>query len=92
MKEMGEGFLIGVISTCSILAGAFFLKFWRRTRDFLFLAFGIAFLIEGVNRTAVLLVPHPNEGAPAIYLVRLATSVLILAAIVKKNMESRPRG
>jgi uncharacterized membrane protein HdeD (DUF308 family) len=66
MKELVEGFLIGVISTCSFLAGAFFLRFWRRTRDFLFLAFAIAFLIEGVNRAAVLMVAKPNEGSPAI--------------------------
>jgi hypothetical protein len=37
----------------------------------------------------VLMVPKPNEGTPAIYLVRLAISVLILVAIVKKNVESR---
>jgi uncharacterized membrane protein HdeD (DUF308 family) len=89
MTAIAEGFLIGVISVCSVMAGVFFLKFWRRTRDFLFLAFGVAFLVEGVNRAAVLMVPKPNEGTPAIYLVRLAISVLILVAIVKKNVESR---
>lgn len=89
MTAIAEGFLIGVISMCSLVAAVFFLKFWRRTGDFLFLAFGVAFLVEGVNRAAVLMVPKPNEGAPAIYLVRLAISVLILGAIVKKNVESR---
>lgn len=89
MSSISEGFLIGVISTCSLIAAIFFLKFWRRTRDVLFLAFGVAFLIEGVNRAAVLLVSHPNEGEPAIYLVRLVASLIILAAILKKNIEAR---
>ena len=85
MNPLGEGFLIGVISTCSVVAGIFFLKFWRKTRDFLFLAFGAAFLIEGLNRAAVLLVSRPNQGHPLIYGVRLFVSLLILAAILKKN-------
>ena len=82
---MLEGFLLGVIVTCSLAAGAFFLKFWRRTRDPLFLAFGAAFLIEGLNRIGFLFVERPNEGSPAIYTVRLLAFLLILAAIVRKN-------
>ncbi len=82
---MLDGFLTGVISTCSFMAGIFFLKFWKRTRDFLFLAFGIAFLVEGINRCAILMVDKPNEGSPAIYAVRLAASLLILFAILRKN-------
>jgi uncharacterized membrane protein HdeD (DUF308 family) len=92
MSAISEGFLLGVISACSLVAGLFFLKFWRQTRDFLFLAFGIAFLVQGANNAAVLLVPKPNEGTPAIYVVRLLMSLLILAAIVKKNLEVRRRG
>lgn len=82
---MLEGFLLGVIVTCSLAAGVFFLKFWKRTRDTLFLAFGAAFLIEGLNRMAFLLVERPNEGSPAIYTVRLLAFLLILTAIVRKN-------
>jgi uncharacterized membrane protein HdeD (DUF308 family) len=82
---MVEGFLLGVIATSSVTAGLFFLKFWKKTRDSLFLAFGIAFLIEGANRTALLFVAHPDEGNPAIYIVRLFAFLLILAAILKKN-------
>jgi uncharacterized membrane protein HdeD (DUF308 family) len=82
---MIEGFLLGVIATSSIVAGVFFLKFWRHTHDSLFLAFAVAFLIEGANRTALLLVAKPNEGSPAIYIVRLFAFLIILAAILKKN-------
>jgi len=83
--EMLQGFLLGVIATASLTAGAFFLKFWRKARDFLFLAFGTAFLIEGINRITVLFLERPNEGHPLIYLVRFMAFLLILAAIVNKN-------
>lgn len=82
---MLEGFLLGVIVTCSLAAGLYFIKFWRRTRDTLFLAFGAAFLIEGLNRIGFLFVERPNEGSPTIYIVRLLAFLLILAAIARKN-------
>lgn len=82
---MIQGFLLGIIATSSIMAGIFFLKFWKRTRDFLFIAFAVAFIIEGGSRASVLLLEKPNEGSPWIYLVRLLASLLILFAILKKN-------
>jgi hypothetical protein len=82
---MIEGFLLGVIVTASLTAGMFFLKFWRRTRDPLFLAFSAAFVIEGLNRVVFLFVDRPNEGNPLIYTVRLMAFLLIVAAIVWKN-------
>jgi uncharacterized membrane protein HdeD (DUF308 family) len=82
---MFYGFLLGVIATCSLAAGVFFLKFWKRTRDSLFLTFGIAFIIEGLNRGAFMLLDRPNEGSPIIYIIRLGVFLLILGAILKKN-------
>ena len=82
---MIEGFLLGVIATSSLTAGVFFLKFWRKTRDSLFLAFGLAFVIEGLNRCALLFLKNPNEGSPYIYIVRLLAFLLILGAILYKN-------
>ncbi|MGH9816751.1 MAG: DUF5985 family protein [Candidatus Acidiferrales bacterium] len=82
---MIEGFLLGVIAMASVTAGVFFLKFWRDTRDLLFLAFAVTFLVEGFNRTSVLFLADPSEGTPRIYLVRLFAFLLLLAAILKKN-------
>jgi hypothetical protein len=82
---MIEGFLLGVIVSASLVAAAFFLKFWKQTRDPLFLAFGAAFLIEGLNRTCFLFVDSPQEGSNLIYGVRLLSYLLILAAIAYKN-------
>ena len=86
---MIQGFLLGVIATSSLTAGVFFLKFWRRTADSLFLSFAIAFLIEGLNRTAFMFTANPNEGSPWIYVVRLLAFLIILAAILRKNYAER---
>lgn len=80
-----EAFLLGVIATSSLTAGVFFLKFWKKTHDSLFLAFGLAFIVEGLNRCAVLFLAKPNEGNPYIYTVRLLAFLLILGAILHKN-------
>lgn len=80
-----ETFLLGVIATCSYLAGLFFLRYWRDTRDSLFLNFALAFFIEGVNRTVMMFYAHPNESSPWVYLVRSFAFLLIVTAIVKKN-------
>jgi len=82
---MIDGFLLGVIVTASLTAAAFFLKFWKQTRDKLFLGFGAAFAIEGINRLAFLFLETPNEGHPVIYMVRLFSYLLILVAIINKN-------
>ena len=86
---MINGFLLGVVATSSVTAGVFFLRFWRDTRDSLFLAFAIAFIIEGLNRSAMLLLSQPNEGSTWIYLVRLLAFVLILGGIVHKNRSGK---
>lgn len=87
---MLEGFLLGVIVTASLTAALFFLRFWKRTRDPLFLAFAAAFTIEGLNRLGFLFVDRPHEGSPAIYAVRLLAFLLIVAAIVWKNRRREP--
>lgn len=82
---MIEGFLLGAIATASLVAGCYFTKFWMQTRDPLFLAFAVAFLIESINRTCFLFVPAPESGSVFLYLVRLFSFVVILVAIAYKN-------
>lgn len=77
--------LIGAIAMASLVAGLFFLRFWRDTRDTFFLFFAASFLLEAANRTALGLSRDPNEGSPLFYLVRLVSFLLILLAIVQKN-------
>jgi hypothetical protein len=82
---MIAGFLLGIIVTASLVAAAYFFKFWRQTRDPLFLGFAAAFLIEGINRTCFLFVPSPESGSVILYTVRLVSYLLILVAIAHKN-------
>ncbi|MGV3590469.1 MAG: DUF5985 family protein [Gammaproteobacteria bacterium] len=82
---MIQGFLLGIIVTASFTAAVYFLKFWRNTHDPLFMAFAAAFTIEGLNRLTYLFLESPNEGSPAIYIVRLLAFLIILVAIVRKN-------
>ena len=86
---MIESFLLGIIVATSLVAGLFFLKFWRRTHDPLFLAFAAAFTIEGLNRIGFLFLERSNEGHPVIYIVRLLAFLLILAAILWKNRRGK---
>ena len=71
------------------VAGLFFLRFWRDTRDRLFLLFAVAFAIEGLSRAALAGSSNPSEGQPVLYAVRLLAYLTILAGIADKNL--RPR-
>lgn len=88
---MVEAFLLGAISIASFTASLFFLKFWRETRDFVFLAFAVFFVIEGINRIALASMMRPSEGNPWVYLARLVGLAFILAAILKKNYGTTAR-
>jgi hypothetical protein len=81
-----QGFLLGIIVTGSLTAALFFLKFWRKTGDLLFLAFGAAFMLEGLNRLRFLFESTPNEADVSIYVVRLLAMLLILAGILRKRL------
>ena len=83
-----EGFLLGIIATSSVIAAIFFLRFWKETRDSLFLAFALAFAIEGVNRGFRIFYAHPSEASPWVFLVRACAFLIILGGIVNKNRQS----
>lgn len=78
-------FLSGAITLGFLVAGLFFLRFWRRTRDNLFLAFAAAFALLGLGQAIQALANIPQEERSYIFLVRLAAFTIILAAIVRKN-------
>lgn len=79
-------FLLGFVAACSLCAALFFLRFWRQTRDFLFLAFAAFFAIQAALNASVLGLQHPNEGTVWIFTLRLLSSLLVLGAIVRKNL------
>jgi hypothetical protein len=83
-------FLLGAVAMGSAVAALMFLRFWRQTRDRLFLYFSASFLLEAVNRALFAWNGAHSEEATVYYLVRLLAYGLILWAIVEKNLQ-RPR-
>lgn len=73
------------------VAAVFFLRFWRSSRDGLFLAFAAAFALMALAQVLPLWVGTAREGAGHVYLPRLAAFVIIIAAILIKNLPPRRR-
>lgn len=83
-------FIAGAVVAGFALAGLFFLKFWKRTRDELFLAFTAAFWLLGITQALLTFSRVPVEERSWLYLLRLAAFLLILAAIWRKNAKRAP--
>jgi hypothetical protein len=81
-------FLSGAVVAGCLLAALFFLRFWKRTRDGLFLAFASAFFLLGFGQALLALAHVPDEERSWLYLIRLLAFALILAAIIRKNRRS----
>ena len=82
-------FLSGAVTMGFFVAGLFFLRFWRRSRDGLFIAFALAFWLLGLTQALLSLANIPAEETSWLFLLRLSAFVLILAAIWWKNRSSR---
>jgi len=92
MVETLNHFMNGAIAMCCGVAGLFFLRFWRKSHDRLFMLFAIAFWVLGVNRIALTFVQQTDESRTFLYVVRLIAFLIILVAIVDKNRaRSAPR-
>lgn len=81
-------FLDGLMLALLLVIALFQLRFWRRTRDRLFLLFGIAFAVQAANRVALAVV-EASESTTYLYIVRLVSFCIILFAIWDKNKRGR---
>lgn len=81
-------FLGGAIAFGFFVAGLFFLRFWRRTGDALFLAFSLAFGLLGTAQVVIAAINIYFEDSSAAYLIRLAAFAIIIAAIGRKNRKA----
>jgi hypothetical protein len=79
-------FLAGAATLGYSAAAVFFLRFWRTTRDRLFLAFSVAFMLLAANQVLAALIEAGDERTPYVYALRVLGFLLILAAIVDKNI------
>jgi hypothetical protein len=81
-------FLSGAITMGFVIAGLFFLRFWKRTGDGLFVAFALAFWLLGLTQGLLTFSDIPVEERSWLFLLRLAAFALILVSIWRKNRKS----
>ena len=81
-------FLSGAVTLGFLVAAAFFLRFWRKTAERLFLAFAIAFALFALNQALASALTVVSEPWSLIYALRVIGFVVILAAIIDKNTSS----
>ena len=82
-------FLAGAVTLGYLVAGVFFLRFWRKTRDRLFLAFAAAFVLLALNQGIATFLEAGDERTVYAYALRVLGFLLILWAILEKNLVSR---
>jgi hypothetical protein len=84
-------FLGGALTLSFLIAGMFFFRFWRNTRDGLFLYFAIAFWLFTVGQTITTVLETQNERVGYVYTLRVAGYLIILFAIVRKNISAKQK-
>ena len=89
MSAILVDFLAGAVTLGFFVAAGFFLRFWRRTSDRLFLAFAAAFVLLAVNQALAAFLGAGDELTPYTYVLRVLGFVLILCAIIDKNVSAR---
>ena len=81
-------FLSGAVTLGFFVAAMFFLRFWRRTHDRLFLAFAAAFVLLALNQALAAFLGAGDELTPYTFILRVLGFVLILLAIIDKNVST----
>lgn len=87
--ETAAVFFTGAIAMGFVVASVFFARFWRRTGDSLFAVFAVAFALMALNQGLVGLLGIPREEQSPIFALRLLAFVLIIAAVLWKNVGGR---
>jgi Ca2+/Na+ antiporter len=78
----------GALMISCLVAGLFFLKFWKKTGDKLFRLFSFAFFLLSSERLILGYLGGRNEPSPLLYLIRLSAFLIIIYAIYDKNRSS----
>jgi hypothetical protein len=89
MTPHAMSFLAGMSAMGFAVAALFFLRFWTRTRDGLFMAFAAAFALLALQQGVITALRIADEDRSWVYLLRLAAFVLIIIAILRKNLDAK---
>ena len=85
-----KGMLLGGIALGCVAAGLCFLRFWRTTRDRLFLYLSLAFFTLAFSRVLMGMNGLSSDVHPVVYVVRLVAYGLILFGVLEKNRKKSP--
>lgn len=78
-------FLQAVSATAAWISGLMFLRFWRESRDVLFLFFGAGFWVMALSWALLALVSPNGDARPYVYAIRLLAFLLIITGMIHKN-------
>lgn len=79
----------GFLAMASLMAAMFFWRFWRSTRDRLFVLFSAAFLLMALQWTASALSGTDEVDHPYPLLLRVGAFLCIMLAVLDKNRRDR---
>ena len=82
-------FVHGMVSLACFAVGLKFLKFWRVSGDRFFIWFAAAFWTFALGWTLRAFVPTVGEHGHFVYLPRLLGFLMIIAAIIDKNRQTK---
>ena len=89
MTEVLTDFVYGMLAAGYLVAGAFFLRFWTRTREPLLLIFACAFALLAISQGMLGLLDLEREEQSWVYLIRLSSFTLIIVGIIAVNLRKR---
>lgn len=78
----------GATALGALAIACFFLRFWLDSRDRFHLWFAASFVLLALQRAMLVGQESAGEANPLLYLPRAGAYVLIVIAVVRKNIES----
>ena len=87
MSGLGS-FLAGSVTLGYLVGALFFVRFWRKSGERLFLMFAIAFALLSLNQFLAFTLGVISEPYSFVYGIRVLAFVLIIIAIVDKNLKA----
>ena len=77
-----RAFVAGLLTMGYLVAALYFLRFWRRSGERLFVFFALAFALLATQRMGLILLTFDSTW---LYALRLLAFVLLLVGILEKN-------
>ncbi|MBY0546467.1 MAG: hypothetical protein K2W95_04205 [Candidatus Obscuribacterales bacterium] len=87
-NELIISFLCGGTSIAAVGIALFFYRCWKETKDRLFPFLAAAFFVIGASQWLAVFASDTAQ-APALYWIRLFAFILIIIAVIEKNLQKK---